>query len=203
MDRHDEILGAISRFSREDIRQALAALEDQQARLVGQRQILLAMYEAAPGVDKPVAGRGGRTKLERLRNREAHGQQVLVDAPEGGPARRDERHTSARWELRKIGGEPRQVLVASDGSVLEIRAGNQDWADSADLPVNRAAILEAMHTDHGRRWTPKDVHARVRDQGSQMSAPNVRVTMQRMAKSGQLVRIAEGEYVIDGVPTTF
>ncbi len=36
-----------------------------------------------------------------------------------------------------------------------------------------------------------------------MSAPNVRVTMQRMAKSGQLVRIAEGEYVIDGVPTTF
>lgn len=90
---------------------------------------------------------------------------------------------------------PRAVLApeatkASDDSAESI-------SDSSPLPAprsNREAILEIMATDAGRSWNAPTVRSLLEERGVEITPENLRVTLRRMAKRGELDKPAQGQF---------
>jgi pyruvate/2-oxoglutarate dehydrogenase complex dihydrolipoamide acyltransferase (E2) component len=64
----------------------------------------------------------------------------------------------------------------------------------------RGPIKQIMRADAGRPWRAAEIRALLQERGYEVRPTNVRVTMRRMAEAGELVKVAEGQYVLPKSP---
>ena len=58
----------------------------------------------------------------------------------------------------------------------------------------RLAITRMMRVDPARTWTSAEMHEALAKRGSDVTAGNVRMTLQRMERAGEISRVARGKY---------